>query len=87
MNKKSFNKYKSNFLTTLVISIILIIIGVLFIPLSFTDRGEFLLTSLEAIICYISIGGGLVFLIFSIINLFIYKIKKRKIVNNNELNS
>lgn len=87
MNKNSFIKYKSNFLTTLVISIILIIIGVLFIPLSFTDHGEFLLTSLEAIICYISIGGGLVFLIFSIINLFIYKIKKRKIVNNNELNS
>lgn len=87
MNNNSINKYKSNFLTTLVISIILIIIGVLFTPLSFTDRGEFLLTSLEAIICYISIGGGLVFLIYSIINLFIYKIKKRKIVNNNELNS
>lgn len=70
--KRTLRDYKNKVLTTLVLGLIFIVTSVFFIPLATNDFGEFLPTSLEAIIFYVTLAIGIVFLLLFIIFLVIY---------------
>lgn len=70
--KRTLRDYKNKVLTTLVLGLIFIVTSVFFIPLATNDFGEFLPNSLEAIIFYVTLAIGIVFLLLFIIFLVIY---------------